>query len=183
MKSSVIDIATAPNDDRRRLRHALGRFATGVAILSTCTADGKREGMTVNSFSALSLDPPMVLWSMRHEAASFDSFAAADHFAVSILGADQADLSHHFARPAADKFAGVDHDIGFGGCPLIRGAIATFECRVIERIMMGDHTLFIGTIQSYGIADGQPLVFSAGAYWQTAALDAPDRICAVATGR
>lgn len=182
MNSSVIDIAPSQGDERRQLRDALGRFATGVAIVSTRTPDGKCEGMTVNSFSALSLDPPMVLWSLRREAASFDSFACSDTFAVSILAADQSHLSQHFARPAADKFAGIEHGIGVGDCPLIEGAIATFECRVAERIMMGDHMLFIGAVERHRLADGMPLIFSEGRYWQRTALNLPDRLPVAATG-
>lgn len=183
MQISPIAIATPPDEDHRQLRHALGRFATGVTILSTCTPDGKQEGMTVNAFSALSLDPPMVLWSVRQQTASFAGFARSSHFAVSILGAAQAHLSRHFSRPAADKFADIAHEAGLGGCPLICGAIATFECSVAQRIPMGDHMIVIGTIERYGMTDGDPLVFSAGQYWQTAALDAQGPSPAVAGER
>lgn len=156
--------------ERLRLRGALGRFATGVTIVTTQTEDGKKEGVTVNSFSALSLDPPLVVWSLRRAAASFDNFMRTEHFAVNVLGAAQASLSNHFATPVPDKFVDVSHRAGYGGCPVIDGTIASFECQTDRRIEAGDHVLIIGKVTRYECREGDPLIFSTGRYCQPAAI-------------
>src|SRR5436853_5307432 len=113
--------------DPRLLRQALGRFATGVTVITTCTQDGKYEGLTANSFAAVSLDPPLVLWSLRLSAPSLPSFQRSGFFTVNVLSAEQHMLSHHFATPAAEKFAHVAHSVGQDGCPLIDGCLAWLE--------------------------------------------------------
>ncbi len=150
--------------DSRQLRHALGRFATGVTIITTCSADGKREGLTANSFSALSLDPPLVLWSILRKSASLSGFLAAGRFAINVLASNQSDLSHRFATPHPDKFDGVDVEEGALGCPLVYGALASFECRTEQTIEGGDHILFVGRVHRIRFRDGNPLIFSAGRY-------------------
>jgi flavin reductase (DIM6/NTAB) family NADH-FMN oxidoreductase RutF len=104
--------------DQRELRNALGRFATGVAVITTRTFSGEVDGLTVNSFSAVSLDPPLILWSLRRSAHSFDRFFNADRFAVNILSAEQQLLCQHFARPGRKKFDGVAYEFGQCGCPV-----------------------------------------------------------------
>jgi flavin reductase (DIM6/NTAB) family NADH-FMN oxidoreductase RutF len=150
--------------DHRPLRDALGRFATGVTVVTTCTPEGKCEGLTANSFTAVSLDPPLVLWSLRRNAASLKSFVEAGHFAVNVLSAEQRELSHHFATRRADKFKDVAHARGFGGCPILEGGLASFECSVEMRLESGDHMILIGRVRRAAHRDGQPLIFSAGAY-------------------
>lgn len=157
-------ISNDPPFDPRRLRTALGRFPTGVTVITTCTAEGRREGLTANSFAALSLDPALVLWSLGKRAPSLAGFRAAGRFAVNVLGAGQADLSHHFATPREDKFAGVAIETGVGGCPLIQGALARFECATREAIEAGDHVLFIGEVLRFAYDEGPALAFSAGGY-------------------
>lgn len=179
MSSCAAVEAAPPPDETRRLRDALGRFATGVAVVTTTTGDGKREGVTVNSFSALSLNPPLVLWSLRRAAPSFESFATCEHFAVSVLSADQVQLSRHFGQPSADKFAGVASRSGHGDCPVLEASIAVFECAVHQRIEAGDHLLFIGSVENYHLSDGTPLIFSGGRYCAPIALDAATRTPAV----
>lgn len=159
--------------DPRQLRNALGRFATGVTVVTTRTPDGKLEGITVNSFSAVSLDPPLVLWSIKRSAPSLASFKAAGMFAINVLTQKQADLSHHFATPAADKFAGVEFSAGFGGCPLLSDTLASFECEIERMVEGGDHLIVIGRILRFGYCDAPPLLFSSGRYCRAAAL--PDR--------
>lgn len=155
--------AEAP--DPRMLRQALGRFATGVTVVTTRTPEGKREGMTANSFSAVSLDPPLILWSIRNEAASVPAFLEAAVFAVNILSQEQAGLSHHFATPRADKFEGIDHAEGYGGCPVLPGALALFECSLEQALPAGDHLILIGRVQRASFDDtARPLLFSAGSY-------------------
>ena len=150
--------------DERALRHALGRFATGVAVITTSTASGRLEGLTVNSFASVSLDPPLVLWCLQRTAPSFASFTAAGVFAVSVLGADQRALSHRFATAAAHKFGDIPHVVGYGGAPRLADALAWFECRTERTVDGGDHVIFIGRVVRAGYRDGEPLVFSAGRY-------------------
>jgi flavin reductase (DIM6/NTAB) family NADH-FMN oxidoreductase RutF len=150
--------------DQRHLRHALGRFATGVTVITTRTGEGKIEGLTANSFSAVSLDPPLVLWSLRRNAASLPSFSNSGYFAVNVLAANQSDLSRHFATPSKDRFAGVPHALGLGGCPLLPDCLASFECSTEHTVTGGDHMIFIGRVLRATYRDGEPLIFSAGKY-------------------
>jgi flavin reductase (DIM6/NTAB) family NADH-FMN oxidoreductase RutF len=172
MTEDCIDCAAGPVD-ARRLRHALGRFVTGVTVVTTRHPDGKLEGLTANSFSSVSLDPPLVLWSLRREAPSLASFTAAARFAVNVLGAHQRELCRHFATPSADKFATVEHEPGLGGCPLIRDSLAQFECRLEDTVAGGDHVIFIGRVERARHRDGEPLIFSAGQYCTPARLTEP----------
>lgn len=150
--------------DSRQLRNALGRFPTGVTVITTRTPDGKREGLTANSFSALSLDPPLVLWSIVRRSGSLPGFLASGHFAINVLASSQSDLSHRFATPSEDKFGGLDLDEGFGGSPLLPGTLASFECRTETTVDGGDHVLFVGRVHKIRYATGEPLIFNAGRY-------------------
>jgi flavin reductase (DIM6/NTAB) family NADH-FMN oxidoreductase RutF len=148
--------------DGRHLRNALGRFATGVTVITTRTIDGKREGLTANSFTAVSLDPPLVSWSLKRLAPSFDSFLASKHFAVNILTADQRELCRHFATPSHDKFANIVFEEGLHGAPILPGCLASFECRTENTFEGGDHMIFIGRVDRAVYREGEPLIFSAG---------------------
>ena len=158
--------------DGRQLRQALARFATGVTVITTRTEQGLRLGLTVNSFSALSLDPALVLWSMVKRSASLADFVASGQFAVNVLALDQADVSHHFATAQGDRFTQHTFEGGLGGVPLLVGALASFECHTERTVDGGDHVLFIGRVQRIRWSDGPPLVFSAGRYCSTQALPA-----------
>jgi flavin reductase (DIM6/NTAB) family NADH-FMN oxidoreductase RutF len=148
--------------DPRHLRNALGRFATGVTVVTTRTAGGKREGLTANSFAAVSLDPPLVSWSLKRLAPSFASYDAPRQFAENILSADQRDLCKHFATPKHDKFDGLPFEEGLHGAPILPGCLATFECRTENTFEGGDHLIFIGRVDRATYRDGEPLIFSAG---------------------
>jgi flavin reductase (DIM6/NTAB) family NADH-FMN oxidoreductase RutF len=141
------------------LREALGRFVTGVTIVTCRDAQGQPVGLTANSFNALSLDPPLVLWSLRESSSTIDAFTAASHFAVNVLAAEQVDLSRRFARPSSAKF-----DAGVGAPPLLAGCVAVFECRRRSHHAAGDHVLFIGEVERIGGAAATPLVYHAGHY-------------------
>jgi flavin reductase (DIM6/NTAB) family NADH-FMN oxidoreductase RutF len=156
--------------DLRQFRHALGRFATGITVITTTTADGKCEGLTANSFGAVSLEPPLVLWSLRQDAMSLRSFRESRHFAVNVLASHQRAISNHFARPAADKFEKVKWRPGLGGCPALADCLALFECRRERMIEAGDHVVFIGRVERFSWRAGDPLVFSCGHYCLTATL-------------
>lgn len=160
MKEVLLD----GSHDSRELRNALGRFPTGVTVITTRSPAGRAEGLTANSFSALSLDPPLVLWSIVRKSGSLQSFVDSGHFAINVLRASQADISHRFARPATDKFAGLPVQSGYGGSPLIPGALAAFECSTESVSDGGDHLLFIGRVRRLRYGDGEPLIFSAGRY-------------------
>ncbi|MBS7541887.1 flavin reductase family protein [Ancylobacter oerskovii] len=170
MSEHVIDFRSS--DDHGHFRRALGRFATGVTIVTTRTADGKLEGLTANSFSSVSLDPPLVLWSLRKQAPSLASFTSAGHFAVNVLGTHQKHLCRHFATPHADKFGSVAHRIGDHGAPLIEDTIARFECRTEQVIEAGDHLIFLGRVLRAAHRDGEPLIYATGALCGPALLPA-----------
>jgi flavin reductase (DIM6/NTAB) family NADH-FMN oxidoreductase RutF len=150
--------------DARHLRHALGRFPTGVTVVTTRGPTGKLEGLTVNSFAALSLEPALVLWSLNHSSPSVAGFRASGHFAVNVLRATQADLSHRFAVRSDNKFDGIVFDAGLGGVPVLRDMLATFECETASIVEGGDHLLFVGRVRRIAYADGDPLIFNAGKY-------------------
>lgn len=157
--------------DTRELRRALGRFATGITVVTTCTPSGKCEGLTVNSFSSVSLDPPLVLFSLRTCAPSLSSFMDSNWFAVNVLGSHQHHASRHFAVRTADKFAGVAHVPGLGGCPLLEGSLARFECSVENRVPAGDHVIFVGRVLRLTHRDGEPLLYAGGRYCVPAAFE------------
>ena len=148
----------------RALRRALGTFATGVTIVTARDADGRPVGMTANSFNSVSLEPPLVLWSVDRSARSAAAFRAATHFAVHVLEEGQADLSNRFARKGDDKFAGLDWREGEGGVPLLSGALAVFECRTQAVHEGGDHEIIVGEVDRFEAHDGDGLVFAAGGY-------------------
>jgi flavin reductase (DIM6/NTAB) family NADH-FMN oxidoreductase RutF len=160
--------------DARDLRNALGTFATGVAIITTRDADGRLHGLTGNSFSSVSLDPPLVLWSLSRKAPSLPAFQAATHFGVNVLATDQHALSVRFARRQHDKFAGVGYALGEYGVPLIDGAAAHFECRIVDRYYGGDHEIFLGQVERYAYEHKPTLLFCHGTYHRTQPLDQAD---------
>jgi 3-hydroxy-9,10-secoandrosta-1,3,5(10)-triene-9,17-dione monooxygenase reductase component len=162
--------AAAParvSHDPRDFRSALGCFPTGVCIVTTLGPGGKPEGLTINSFSSVSLDPPMILWSLARTATAAPVFRDAEYFAVNVLAAGDAELSSHFARSGADKFgAYADRfSAGLGGSPLLEGATARFECHTRHRNYGGDHIILIGNVERYSWSpELPPLVFHRGRY-------------------
>jgi len=150
--------------DPRALRTALGRFATGVTIVTCLDAAGEPVGLTANSFSALSLEPPLVLWSLRRSSVSLAAFEGATHFAVNVLAESQADLSRRFASPVPEKFAEGSWTNGLGGAPVLAGAAAVFECATHQALDGGDHRLFIGRVLRLAEQAIAPLVFHSGHY-------------------
>lgn len=150
--------------DGRQLRDALGRFPTGVTVITTRTPEGKLEGLTANSFAALSLDPPLVLWSINRRSPSVAGFLQSGHFAINVLSAAQSALSHRFATPQSNKFKGVGFELGLGGPPLLDGVLARFECRTQDTVEGGDHLLFVGRVHKISYGQGEPLIFSSGRY-------------------
>ncbi|WP_026058503.1 styrene monooxygenase/indole monooxygenase family protein [Streptomyces sp. SS] len=150
--------------DVRELRRALGQYATGVTVVTARAADGRKVGMTANSFTSVSLDPPLVLWCPSRNAPSLPDFTAASHFAVNVLAADQHHLSRRFATPADDKFAGISVTEGIAGTPLLEGTVAGFQCRTVQCLDVGDHVVMIGEVEQHEAPGGEPLVFHSGLY-------------------
>ena len=153
-----------PIVDPRELRQVLGRFATGVTIVTCLDAAGDRIGLTANSFNALSLSPPLVLWSLRQSSPSLPAFRAAKHFAVNILAESQVDLSRRFASSVQDKFAEGVWSGGEGGAPVLAGAAAVLECERVQAQDAGDHMLFIGRVLQLDDISTPPLLFHGGHY-------------------
>ncbi|MGE3067285.1 MAG: flavin reductase family protein [Hyphomicrobiaceae bacterium] len=149
---------------RLKLRTAFGRFATGVTIVTARAGDGEIVGMTANSFASVSLDPPLLLWSIAKAARSRGVFEMADHFAVHVLGQHQQPLAQRFAVAGADKFEGVPLKLGVMDLPLLAEATATFQCRRWAAHDAGDHVILLGEILSFHHTSEAPLVFHAGAY-------------------
>lgn len=150
--------------DPKDFRHALGMFATGVTIVTTCAPDGSPIGITANSFNSVSLDPPLVLWSLARNAKSQPAFSAAQHWNVHILANHQHALSSRFARAGTDKFADLALDEGRDGTPLLRGCSARFQCRTLFQYDGGDHVIFVGQVIAYDRSERPPLLYVTGDY-------------------
>ena len=153
--------AASARFDARDLRRALGQYATGVTVVTTIH-DGQRFGMTANSFTSVSLNPPLVLWAAAKSSPSLPAFEANEDFVVNVLASDQHHLSRQFATSGSDKFDGVPlvRDVP----PVIEGTVAHFVCRRTERVDAGDHVVFLGEIVEYDAPGGEPLVFHSGFY-------------------
>src|SRR6201985_2349228 len=150
--------------DPRDFRNALGTFATGVTIITALTSEGKPYGLTCNSFASVSLNPPLVLWSLGMFSKGLRTFQNASHFTVNVLGASQQALSNKFAKSSEDKFAGVEWTPGLGNAPVIAGCVANFQCRAANRYYGGDHVIFLGAVEAYAYNVGEPLLFLRGGY-------------------
>ncbi|KPQ07357.1 MAG: DIM6/NTAB family protein [Rhodobacteraceae bacterium HLUCCA12] len=150
--------------DPAQFRAVMGCFPTGVTIMTVHDDDLGPIGVTASSFNTVSLEPPLILWSLALKAHSLAAFRANDHFAVNILGAGQCDLASRFARAGEDKFAQVETLAGETGAPLLAGALAHIECHVAARYPGGDHEIILGEVLSLHRGDGEPLVFSEGRF-------------------
>jgi 3-hydroxy-9,10-secoandrosta-1,3,5(10)-triene-9,17-dione monooxygenase reductase component len=148
--------------DPRALRNALGCFPTGVTVMTTLRGDGAPVGLTVNSFASVSLDPPLILWSLVQHSPSLPAFRAAHRFCVNVLTADQEALCRRFASPLPDKFAEVPWHAGLDGVPVIEGCLATFECSSAFNNWGGDHVIFVGRVERFETRDAPALLFHRG---------------------
>jgi flavin reductase (DIM6/NTAB) family NADH-FMN oxidoreductase RutF/DNA-binding IclR family transcriptional regulator len=145
-------------------RRSLGEFITGVTVITTVGPDGRRYGLTANSFSSVSLDPPLILWSLRLNATNFPIYSTAETFAVNILAEDQTEVANRFAKSGPDRFEGVAFTEGSGGLPLIDGSVAQLECRKEASYPGGDHVVFIGRVQRIRNTGRKPLGLRSGKY-------------------
>jgi flavin reductase (DIM6/NTAB) family NADH-FMN oxidoreductase RutF len=144
----------------KQFRDVLAQFATGVTIICAKAGDGRYVGFTANSFNSVSLAPPLVLWSLARGSKSLPAFQAAERYVVNVLSAPQVELARRFSRPHADRFAGVDFELGWSGAPRITGCVAWLECRHHALHATGDHELFIGEVMACARGAGKPLVFA-----------------------
>ncbi len=158
------------SEKARQFRNALGCFATGVTVVTTREAGGAEIGLTANSFSSVSLEPPLVLWCIDKGSDTYDAFMAAEHFAINVLGADCADVSNAMARSGRNGLDGIPHANGpETGMPLLDDAISTFECAVQDKFEGGDHIIIVGRVLGYASKpEGAPLLYFRGKYATTA---------------
>ena len=145
-------------------RTALRSFAAGVTVVTTRDREGRPSGLTASAFTSVSLDPPLVLVCVDHKATAHPDFRERGWFAVNVLRREQEALSRRFAVTGGDKFQGVPYHEGQTGLPLLVGAMMTLECRIVEAHEAGDHTIFIGRVESASVVGGRPLVYFHGAY-------------------
>lgn len=139
-------------------RRALSCFATGVAVVTALDADGAKAGITINSFSSVSLDPPLILWNVAEDSTSYDIFTAAGYFAVHVLSRPQQELSSRFAQRSGDKFAGLDYREGIRGVPILNEYAALFECSTEHVYPGGDHKIIVGRVHRFEDREVEPLV-------------------------
>lgn len=150
--------------DAKAFRQALGAFTTGVTIVTTVDETGNDVGVTANSFNSVSLDPPMVLWSIGRSSTNINTFITARHFAVHILASDQEPLASQFSKRGVDRFAGLKLERGPGGIPLLEGCTARFQCRMAFQYEGGDHVILVGEVLEFDHYEREPLVFKSGRF-------------------
>ena len=152
------------NIDIEVLRNCFGKFATGITVITALAPDGTKIGLTVNSFSSLSLEPPMVLWSLDKKSKSIGAFITAPHFAVNVLASDQMDISNNFARTSENKFNNIELLESKCNLPLLSGTVADLECKNISTYEGGDHLIFIGEVEHFNTSNKKPLLYTNGQY-------------------
>ena len=167
-----IEAAPATSINLRQLRQAFGTFVTGVTVVTAWDADGNPRGITANSFTSVSLDPPLLLVCIGKRAASFETFRSARAFAVNMLHEGQAEISALFASKSPDKFKATDHRAAHTGAPVLANCLTWFDCTVHDRVDAGDHMILIGYVQAFDTSASQPLAFCRGRY---VAVQEPDR--------
>ena len=146
------------------LRRSLGRFVTGVTVVTCCGRDGSPRGITANSFSSVSLDPPLVLWNIAKVSNSLSAYLDAEHFAIHVLKADQESFAEHFARTDHTIYNGIDFEISSDKVPILPGVLARFDCVTDAIHDAGDHHIIVGRVLAHVAGNGAPLLFQAGEY-------------------
>jgi flavin reductase (DIM6/NTAB) family NADH-FMN oxidoreductase RutF len=164
----VASQANAPDFDTGTFRSVLAQFATGVTIITTRSPSGALTGLTASSFNSVSLDPPLILWSLANKSGSLPMFQANSHYVINILSSAQVDLCLRFASSKGDRFEGVPYRLTESGIPILDGALAWFECHNRNRYAEGDHVIFVGEVERCGYngsgTDADPLVFHGGRF-------------------
>jgi flavin reductase (DIM6/NTAB) family NADH-FMN oxidoreductase RutF len=162
--SSVTPLSADTSIDPGALRQAFGTFVTGITVITTHDEDGTPRGMTANSFSSVSLDPPLLLVCVGKSALSYSAFAKSDHFAVNLLHEDQVAVSATFASKSPEKFQSIDYDSVHTGAPILSDCLTWFDCSVHQRVDAGDHLILIGQVRAFGSSPKLPLCFCRGRY-------------------
>jgi len=152
--------------DSDTFRAALGRFSSGITILTACDAKGRDHGMTVSAFCSASLEPPLVLICIGHEASMHGLMMRVEHIGINVLSSGQEALSRRFADPESDRFDGIGYSRGENGVALLEDALVHLECNVLARHEAGDHTLVICSVERAEAFDGRPLLYYRGGYAQ-----------------
>jgi flavin reductase (DIM6/NTAB) family NADH-FMN oxidoreductase RutF len=150
--------------NRDEFRAALGRFVSGVTVVTTLSNDNRPAGITVSAFSSVSLEPPLVLVCIDKRASLHNHLSEGSHFAVNILGDHQQEISKRFASRDENRFEGARYREGLNGAPLLEDALAYIECRVVHAYPGGDHTILVGEVESTSVADHKPLAYFRGNY-------------------
>ena len=148
--------------DARHFRGALSQFATGVTVITTRLDNGKFLGITASSFNSVSLNPPLVVWSLSNTASSMPVFTVNSHYVINVLSASQAHLADQFSKASKDRFAGVEFTLSSNGLPVLTGAAAWFECHNRSRYPEGDHVIFVGEVEQCEFTPSAPLIFHGG---------------------
>jgi len=157
-----------PDFDSALLRETLGCYPTGVVVAATRGEADAPVGLTINSFSSVSLNPPLILWSIALDAPSLSAFRAHPGFTINILSKEQESLGKQFARSSNNKFEGVDWHPGYEGTPVIRNALAVLQCKTYRRYEGGDHEIYLGEVKKINFTDKKPLVFHRGQFVELA---------------
>ena len=150
--------------DLTEYRRAMGCFATGVAVVTAVDKSGEKLGITINSFNSVSLEPPLVLWSIANDSQSFEAFVEAENFAVNVLAVHQQNICERFAARGTDKFNGLECSEGIAGVPILPIFSAVFECRAEHRYDGGDHVILVGRVLRFEDRNTDPLIFYRGHY-------------------
>ncbi len=155
--------------DQRDFRNSLGSFATGVTIVTGRNGDGEPVGATVSSFNSVSLDPPLVLFSLDYKSETLEPLKSSGRCLINVLSEDQEELSNNFAKSGSISWEGVDFETWDSGCPVLPGSLANFECSVFATHPGGDHLIFVGQVERYQTTEGKrPLLFFGGRYGRLA---------------
>jgi flavin reductase (DIM6/NTAB) family NADH-FMN oxidoreductase RutF len=156
--------ARPPAFDTVQFRQALSQFATGVTVITGRMHDASMFGVTISSFNSLSLQPPLVLWSLAHTASTMQAFATSRAYVINVLSSDQVDLAYHFARPGAARFDSLPFTLSERGLPVLGGTVAWFECHHRSRHAEGDHAIFVGEVERCHSRPNRTLGFHRGQF-------------------
>jgi flavin reductase (DIM6/NTAB) family NADH-FMN oxidoreductase RutF len=164
MSTSAGGATVASDFDTDYFRKALSQFATGITVVMTRSPEGLLQGLTVNSFNSVSLDPPLVLWSLANTARCMPAFSTASHYIINVLAGHQLELALRFSQKTGNRFDALDYDMSPGGLPALPGVAAWFECRNRSRYLEGDHVIFVGEVESCHVNPSKPLGFHGGRF-------------------
>jgi flavin reductase (DIM6/NTAB) family NADH-FMN oxidoreductase RutF len=165
---SALHVSGSPPEfDTKQFRQALSQFATGVTVITAALPDGAFFGVTINSFNSVSLDPPLVLWSLGNVANSLPIFSGNSHYVINVLGADQAHLAQRFSRRTENPFGDIEYELSRTGQPILKGVSAWFECHNRSRYPEGDHVIFVGEVEECKVNPQASLVFHGGKFGST----------------